>query len=284
MFYTRDLLAIWEQVYGWDGVALSDGQELFVGFRKKMALGTTFYSLPFGWYGGFLGGSSDPAFKEQVFAWLQDQRFIDERIVQMSPSFDLKYPDQYQRHELTTHVLDLSIPSSYSENTLRNVRKSQQQGLVSRRLGIADIVAIDQLRRDHIDRTGEERRLSETFYAALYILSQSDDSGVTMVGAFRDDSLLALHFYFVSPSDVFYFDGYASAVGLELAANFFLFDLMISRSRDFGRQRFNFGASPETDEGLKRFKAGWGAQPVTYHEYHRRSFAKRIADMVRGRP
>jgi len=103
-----------------------------------------------------------------------------------------------------------------------------------------------------------------------------------MIGAFRENTLLAAHIYFVSETDVFYFDGYSNASGLELNANFFLFDLMIARSRDFGRLRFNFGASPKGDTGLERFKGGWGAQPFTYYEYSRRSPLKATIDFLRG--
>jgi lipid II:glycine glycyltransferase (peptidoglycan interpeptide bridge formation enzyme) len=58
---------------------------------------------------------------------------------------------------------------------------------------------------------------------------------------------------------------------------------MINRSRDFGRARFNFGASPSGDSGLERFKSGWGTQPLVYYEYSFRAPIKRAADLLRGR-
>jgi hypothetical protein len=283
-FYSRELLSIWEQVYGWQGIILHEDDCLFIGYRKKTPLGVIFYSLPFGWYGGLIDNTRSAVFSSDAFAWLRDQRFIEERLVQMPNAPALTYPKKYRQRELTTHLLDLTATATYSDNTTRNVKKSQSHGLSTRRLGLADVAPFEKLREEHVARTGERRRLSDTFYTALYLLTLSEDSGVTIVGAFQDDRLLAGHIYFISETDIFYFDGYATAAGLELQANFFLFDIMINRSRDFGRARFNFGASPSGDTGLERFKSGWGAQPTVYHEYSRRAPIKRAVDLLRGRP
>jgi hypothetical protein len=281
-FYSEGLLAIWEQVFGWRGVVLRDGVNSLIGFRNKTPLGEIFYSLPYGWYGGLM--SSAPASESSaIFDWLRSQRFIEERLVQSPDSPAIAFPRRYQRRELTTHVLDLTAPPAYSDNTTRNIRKAQSHGLTTRRLGLDDVGAFEDLRQEHVNRTGEKRRLSDTFYTALYLMTQSEDSGVTLVGVLHNNRLIAAHLYFVSQSDVFYFDGYSTASGLELHANFFLFDVMINRSRDAGRVRFNFGASPSGDTGLERFKAGWGAQPLTYYEYVHRSPLKRVVDVLRGR-
>jgi hypothetical protein len=283
-FYSRGLLSLWEQVYGWQGIVLHDTDCLLVGYLKKTPLGDIFYSLPFGWYGGLIGSSLSASVSTGLFSWLRDQRFLEERLVQMPVNAALTYPKRYHQHELTTHLLDLTKSLTYSDNTARNVKKSQNYGLTTRRFGLADVAKFEKLREEHVARTGEARRLSEAFYAALYLLTQSEDSGVTIVGAYQEDKLLAGHIYFISATDLFYFDGYATAAGLELQANFFLFDIMINRSRDFGRARFNFGASPSGDSGLERFKSGWGAQPLVYHEFSRRTSIKRFADLLRGRP
>lgn len=282
-FYSRGLLSIWEQVYGWQGIVLHEDDCLFIAYRKKTPLGVILYSLPFGWYGGLIRKTSSAASSSDTFAWLRDQRFVEERLVQTPNDSALTYPKRYRQYTLTTHLLDLTKTAAYSENTTRNLRKSQSHGLTTRRLGLADVAAFEKLREEHVARTGETRRLSEAFYAALYLLTQSEESGVTMVGAFQEGKLLAGHIYLISETDVFYFDGYATATGLELQANFFLIDIMINRSRDFGRARFNFGASPSGDSGLERFKAGWGAHSLVYHEYSYRAPIKRAADLLRGR-
>jgi hypothetical protein len=282
-FYSRGLLSIWEQVYGWQGIVLHENDCLLIGYRKKTPLGVMFYSLPFGWYGGLIGNNPPASFAADVLTWLREQRFIEERLVQMPSDQALTSAKRYRQRELTTHLLDLKKTVTYSDNTARNVKKSQSHGLTTRRLGIDGVAEFEKLREEHIARTGETRRLSEAFYTALYLLTQSEDSGVTIVGAFQDDKLLAGHIYFISEADVFYFDGYATAAGLELYANFFLFDIMINRSRDFGRARFNFGASPSGDTGLERFKSGWGAQSLVYYEYVHRAPIKRAADLLRGR-
>lgn len=283
-FYSRGLLSVWEQVYGWQGIVLHEDDCLSIGYHKKTPLGVILYSLPFGWYGGLIGKTSSVTLSSDAFAWLRDQRFVEERLIQMPTDPALTYPRRYRQRELITHLLDLTTTATYSDNTARNVKKSQSHGLTTRRLGLADVAAFEKLREEHVIRTGETRRLSEAFYTALYLLTQSEESGVTVVGAFQGEKLLAGHIYFISETDVFYFDGYATAAGLELHANFFLFDIMINRSRGFGRVRFNLGASPSGDTGLERFKSGWGAQSLIYHEYSHRAPIKRAADLLRGRP
>ncbi|MCX6833053.1 MAG: GNAT family N-acetyltransferase [candidate division Zixibacteria bacterium] len=283
-FYSRGLLSVWEQVYGWQGIVLHEDDCLSIGYRKKTPLGVIFYSLPFGWYGGLIGNTLSASISSDILAWLRDQRFVEERLVQTPNGPVLTYPKRYRQRELIAQLLDLTREATYSDNTARNVRKSRSHGLTTRRLSLADVAAFEKLREEHVTRTGETRRLSEAFYTALYLLTQSEDSGVTIVGAFHDDKLLAGHIYFISETDVFYFDGYATAAGLDLHANFFLFDIMINRSRDFGRARFNLGASPSGDSGLERFKSGWGAPSLVYHEYSFRAAIKRAADLLRGRP
>lgn len=281
-FYADGLLAIWEQVFGWKSVVLRCEDSSLIGFRKKTALGEIFYSLPYGWYGGLIGSASQ-ANLASISAWLSEQHFIEERIVQSPDGATTTFPKRYQQRELTTHLLDLRQTTAYSDNTVRNVKKSQSCGLSTRRLGLNDVTAIEQLRQEHVARTGERRRLSDAFYSALYFMTQSEDSGVTIVGVMQEERLLAAHVYFISESDVFYFDGFSTVAGLELNANFFLFDTIINRSREFGRLRFNFGASPAGDTGLERFKASWGAKPTIYHEYVYRSPVKRAVDLLRGR-
>jgi len=282
-FYSCGLLSVWEQVYGWQGIVLREDDCLLIGYRKKTPLGVIFYSLPFGWYGGLIGNTLSRSVSSDILDWLRDQRFVEERLVQVPNDSAITYPKRYHQRELTTHLLDLTKTATYSDNTARNVKKSRRHGLTTRRLGLADVAAFEKLRKEHVARTGEPRRLSEGFYTALYLLTQSEDSGVTIVGAYQHDKLLAGHIYFISETDVFYFDGYATVAGLELQANFFLFDIMINRSRDFGRMRFNFGASPSGDSGLERFKSGWGTQSLIYHEYSHRAPIKRAADLLRGR-
>lgn len=283
VFYHRRLLELWQSVHGWKLHALCDGSALMIGLQKDTPLGQVYYSLPFGWYGGFVGEGARPEFSTAVFEWLRSQRFIQENIVQFGSPYNTSFPSRYHRRDLTTHILDLRAESAYSTNIARNLKKAVGRGLITKPLTGANGAAFALLRHEHVARTGETRKLSDQFYDGLFSVSQAIESGVAIVGAFADDELVASHIYLDTASDIFYLDGFSSQIGLDLSANFLLLDQAISKGREVGAQRLNFGASPADDAGLARFKVGWGAKPVSYREYSWRSFVKGALDMLRGR-
>ena len=84
-FYSRGLLSIWEQVYGWQGwPSFMKTIACLSATEKKTPLGVILYSLPFGWYGGLIGKTASARFLSSgAFDWLRDQHFVEERLVQM---------------------------------------------------------------------------------------------------------------------------------------------------------------------------------------------------------
>jgi hypothetical protein len=283
VFYHRGLLELWERSFGWRGLVVHAENATMVGFVKTTALGRVFYSLPYGWHGGFVGSPAEPSSASVILGWLESQGFLQETIVQSGAFPAEGYPGRYRRRELTTHVLDLGASAPYSTNATRNLKKARGAGLDARPLAREQREPFTQLLRAHVHRTGEARILPEAFYLELFALGLRSDSGVEVRGAFLGSELVACHVYFRTASDGFYFDGFCNQPGLDTCANFLLFDDVIRGSRERGIARFNFGATPEGDEGLERFKAGWGAVAVGYREYDRRSPVKRAVDALRGR-
>jgi len=276
-FFLPELLALWCDCFRWQGIGLRCGEALLVGFIKRSLLGRHFYSLPFGMYGG-LEHQTDPA---PFAGWITAQRFAEVRIVQ--PDSVSVPVGTLTSRELRAHVLDLTAPADYSDNTARNIRKAASSGFEVRLLdAAAKNAALDMLAR-HEKRTGELRRLPVAAYEYLLAHLKPEPPGIIAGGLYQGEQLVALQIFFVTNLDAFYFDGFALPEALQSGGNFYLLDSMISHFRSVGLQRLNLGASPPGDTGLLRFKSGFGAAELVYREYSAASGLKHFADRLRGR-
>lgn len=282
VFCSQFLLDVWSTEYQWEDRVLTTDTATMIGFVKKTPLGSIFYSLPFGWYGGVLGNTPAEDDVASIFDWLERKAFLQENIVQLrsSDSGDVSYPGRYNQRELLTHVLDLQVKPEFNENTRRNIRRSSDSNLKVLQCSTNGLQRFLGLLREQVSRTQERRRLPESFYSKLYLEGCKESGDVLTLGTLHDDDLCAVHIYFRNEIDYFYFDGVASKRGLELGANFLLFYDVISRGQKAGMLRLNFGATPSGDAGLKRFKSGWGARKLAYTEYSRRSLLKQGIDFV----
>lgn len=280
VFLLPSLTEMWQKVLGWNGVCATKGRMSLLGFEKSTAVGKLFFSMPYGGYGGVLGGGTEGDVDE-ILDWLKRRRYIQENIVQFQSSAGVAFPKGYYRNTLTTHIVELTAdPPNYSDNNFRNVKKAQSQDLQIVKMNKADSAAYLDLLKSHQKRTGEIRRLPESCYQYLLAISEQPDGGVSIFAAVNQSRLQCVHIYFATATDAFYFDGFSTQDGLDAGANFLLLDAMICKFRESGVQRLNLGATPPLDKGLKRFKEGWGAVEIQYTEYVRRSQLKRFIDFM----
>lgn len=282
-FHLPALLRMWHKALGWNGLVIRCGDTALPGFEKSTPLGKLFFSMPFGCYGGFAGAKTANEIKT-ICAWLSSRRYLQENITQFGEVDAAAVPSRYQRMQLTTHVIDLSKPRpEFSENTRRNIEKAQSEKLTYRRLREIDVSTVLNLLTEHQRRTKENRRLPISCYEYLFHASTYARSGIMVNCAEKHAVIQGVHIYFVADKDAFYFDGFSSQEGLNHGANFYLFDSAIKSFAEKGIQRFNLGATPINDFGLKRFKEGWGAAETGYCEYSRRSMLKFAIDSVKRR-
>lgn len=279
VFLLPSLTDMWQKTLGWNGVCVTSGSTSLVGFEKSTAVGKIFFSMPYGGYGGVMGGGAGDDCSE-IFDWLRSRRYLQENIIQFQHQ-PCKFPDTYYRNKLTTHIIDLtSSLLEYSDNTKRNVKKAQEQDLQILKLSESDKKCYLELLQSHQRRTGEIRRLPESCYQYLLAMSEQQDSGISIFAAVDKSGPQCVHIYFATETDAFYFDGFSTQDGLDAGANFLLLDTMIAKYRESGVQRLNLGATPPLDKGLKRFKEGWGAMEIEYSEFVRRSQLKRFIDFM----
>jgi hypothetical protein len=284
VFYQSKLLKLWQLHYGWSDKVLIAENCCLVGFVKKSLLGRCFWSLPFGWYGGVIGSQMNRDSLSMFLEHLVEGGYAESSIVQLGQSSEL--PDSicgHRRNQLMTHVLDLTISSEYAENTQRNLTKARAQEIEVQPLSSGQIPDALEMLAEHERITGKPRRIRPQFYRDLLQLAVGDGLGVSVRVAVAADRIIACHIYFRSRTDIFYFDSFANQQGRDLLANFVIFDEILQESRRCGLERFNFGASPEGDQNLIRFKESWGATPVAYSEFYRASRLRGAVQRLRGR-
>jgi hypothetical protein len=280
VFYQKPLLTLWHQVFGWEHRVYSDDKNLLVGYVKKTLAGSQFFSLPMGWYGGVIGAAGCDDFLASVLARLKGGNHIEESIVQFGEP-EPAFSDRYERRKLVTHIVDLNAETKYAANTRRNVNRSRDAGLELVDLTIGREAEVLELLHEHVAVKQKKRKLDDDFYRALLQLTSFDGANIVFAGAEADGRPLACHVYFRSQTDCFYFDGFASDEGMKKLANYYIVDRMIDHCRGQGIKRLNLGASPGGDQGLIRFKEGWGAEAVKYFEYYRSAGLKRALDRMR---
>ncbi len=282
VFYYPQLLRVWEEVYGWRSATYADGESGLVSFIKSTVAGRMMYSLPFGWYGGFVGAPPSESFVLEAVNELQQMNYIQENIVQFNAVPGSTAYQRYKSRDLTSHILDLTSADDFSENTRRSIDKATAFELLIKPLGKSDLDSLLVLLMQHEKLTGKSRKVDSTLHAKLLEVSTVLPNGVRVLGAWSSAGLVGCHFYFETETGLFYFDGASNGTGRELLANFKLFAETITDARQRGIRRLNFGATPTGDQGLLRFKESWGAKPVTYREYYRVSKVKGMIDALRG--
>lgn len=283
VFYNPTLLSLWEAHFGWRGVVLAAGRTFLPGFAKPSALGSQFWSLPFGWYGGLF---TENWREDEVSALLQhiaQNHKLEISLVQFGRKITSTKESGLDEQSMTTHLLDLGSSNRYSDNVTRNIAKAQSSGLAVADLAATQVNEALQLLQAHEKLTDKPRKIKHEFYRGLLDVACEDTDAVEAISAMHEDKLIACHIYLQSATDIFYLDGFSDEAGRDLSANFLIFDEAIREARLQGKQRLNFGATPKGDENLKRFKESWGARPVEYHHYHRRGGLKKTIDKMRGR-
>jgi len=80
--------------------------------------------------------------------------------------------------------------------------------------------------------------------------------------AVLNDSVVSSLLVLQSPTGAYYQSAGTTPEGLEVGASTFLVSEIISALASEGRDVFNLGGAGPDEEGLRRFKSGFGAQPV----------------------
>jgi CelD/BcsL family acetyltransferase involved in cellulose biosynthesis len=172
------------------------------------------------------------------------------------------------------HVLALKpdvdfILAGLRHNHLRNVRKSERSGLVLRRA---------QTRSDVVDRYYDlhlrtRRRLGvptqpRRFFARLWTEVLEPGQGFVLLALDRDRPVAGAVFL-TGGKTVVYKYGASEPSSWPLRPNHLIFFSAMRWGCENGFDRFDLGRTDLQDEGLRAFKAGWGAteEPLVYTSF-----------------
>lgn len=166
------------------------------------------------------------------------------------------------RHHL--HVLDLRGDAAPASTTRRNVGKARRAGVVVE--WRADRPALDDFYALHL-QTRRRQGVPTQPKGFIRGFDRLFAAGLGVVGlALLDGAAVAAAVFLGTGSTLVYKYGASDRAASGARPNHLLFAEAIERARAGGFDRLDLGRTDIGHEGLRRFKASWGAdeQPLTY--------------------
>jgi CelD/BcsL family acetyltransferase involved in cellulose biosynthesis len=173
-------------------------------------------------------------------------------------------PQRYWQHTLALEPDAEAVARGASSGVRRGVAKARREGLTVERR--TDPAALDDFYRLHL-RT--RRRLgvptqSKRFIAGLAALFGPGHGFVALVHAEGARPVAAAVFLRLRDHLIYKY-GASDEAALPLRPNNALFAEVIRWGCENGCRELDFGRSDMGDEGLRRFKRGWGAEELPLH-------------------
>jgi hypothetical protein len=168
--------------------------------------------------------------------------------------------------EFHLHLDGQSYPSCMSSNHRRNLAKSKNSGVVVIRTTSVNAIPV------HVSLMGESigrRRMRGEDVVANIQERYFYEMLATSAGEFfqacnADDGILASVFVLRSPKGGYYQSAGTSPKGMALGASTYLIWTTAAMLQSEGVTCFNLGGATEDNEGLVRFKSGFGATPIPF--------------------
>ena len=174
------------------------------------------------------------------------------------------------RRKRSEFLLDLQKPDLWhnlSKNHARNIKRGRKTGLELKRINDpegcrshAQLIGASMARRG---KRGE----AVTDAAPLDALGALIDSGAgELFQAMHDGTVLSSVLVLLAKRGAYYHSAGNHPKGMAQGASHFLIQEIASYLRDRSFEVFNLGGSDQTNPGLSRFKAGFGASVVDLEE------------------
>ena len=249
------------------------------------------YSMPRGCYGGVvLEPDSDPEIRQQLESeftcWCLREDFSRINLVEFSPEVNTNL-DNYGIKPIFTHLLNLKYSSEeqlnkFTKSHKRNLPRAYDQGFRIEEISASEgLDAYYAILEETAARQKRKPFYLMEFYQALLELFEST-SKLYWPAVILDNNLLSSAIVFLHRDYAIYWDGASSPEALDKGSNFYLFWHIIQYLKERDIEVFDFGASPGSRPGLKRFKSGWGAERISYFEYNYQKAISKMAGKVKG--
>jgi len=169
------------------------------------------------------------------------------------------------------HTLNLSIGENelyknLSSNTKRNIKKSVREGITveisNSRSALEDFYMMNCITRKKHGLPPQPKLFFENLYK--YVLSQR--KGFIAIGKFKDLSIAGAFYLLIGKKAIYKF-GASNMEYQNLRANNLVMWEAINYCKNNGFESFCFGRTEPDNEGLRKFKLGWGTKEQVLNIY-----------------
>jgi len=169
------------------------------------------------------------------------------------------------------HTLDISIGEdalhkNLSSNTKRNIKKSIREGISveisNSRSALEDFYKMNCITRKKHGLPPQPKTFFENLFK--YVLSQ--EKGFIAIGKFNDISIAGA-VYLLHGKKAIYKFGASNMEYQNLRANNLVMWEAMKYCKNKGFESFCFGKTEPDNEGLRKFKLGWGTEEETLNTY-----------------
>jgi hypothetical protein len=249
---------------GWYGLVKGDYEQVMVvPVKQKVGLSYAYQPLFVQQAGIF---SKYPISKEDVAAFLNFIRskmgkvklYLTPECNHLTEGFEteVRY-SQFVR--LGTPMVD--IRDTFSENTRRNIKKAEKNGLnIQFSIDFETVIkGFKNQSGEHVKQIGEAG--FQKLHDLLYNLQNHTDCQVAQVFS-RDEQLLYSAFFCGFNTTALYVKGSGTDLARNTGAAHFLMDRMIKKYNDEGYEIFDFGGA--NAEGVRKFNKQFGSDEFEY--------------------
>jgi len=289
-YHTSIWSEVWEKSFP-DCEALFfvlEGGDYFAGlplirFKKKGLF--SFFSMPFGTYGGIIGECSDDQ-KNQIFnevvKFVTEKSFLRLQIVDFFGQNEDLERLNFKKLSTFAHTIYFDSPKSEIGFQKRGYEQSLKKELTLKEIG-----SLDEAKACYklYLTTAKKHQLKQIkypfkFYENLFTLLRNSDQMKWWV-VLKESRIIAYQINFSFKDTLYYWDGASSPDSLTDRPN----DALMGHSIQWAKERklkfYNLGGSPEKAAGLIRFKEDWGGERKDYFIYEKTSGMGKLVNLAR---
>ena len=291
VYHSLSWCRVWQKTYPQSDflfIILKDSDENYLlGFplweKKKLFL-SSFYSLPFGTYGGPI--MKDKIDKVSIDVCLKKLDAITQKwnvlkieVADFFNQYDFLNSYGFSSKNYFAHLLDLSAidennpMKEFDKKRKEGIRQSQRRGVL-----IKDIESLKEVERcyeltlDTYHRYGIKKPKYPLLLFENIFSVMRQNNLLKWVVATKDNKIIGSLMNFTFKDMVYAWEGASDYDSQNFRPNDALLFHTILWAKKNGFKFFNFGATPSGALGMLRFKESWGTFVKTYKIYERKNW------------
>lgn len=252
-------------------------------FKKKGF--HSFFSMPFGTYGGIIGnlsGEQKIQLFREVVKFGKEKKHLRLQIVDFfGQNKELEKLD-FKKTPTFTHVINLDN----SKSEIGFQKRGYEQSL-KRELSVQEIGTMEEVKICYqlYLKTAQRHRLKQIkypwkFYENLFSM-KANSKHLRWWIVLKENKIIAYQINFCYKDTLYYWDGGSSPDFLPDRPNDALMGHSLKLAKENKLKFYNLGGSPQESGGLTRFKEDWGGERKNYFIYEKESTLGKIQNLTR---